>query len=604
MFLSYAKEDSAIAKRVSDALRKRDVEVYRFEDTERQGDRFMQVIPQEIDQSDFFLALVSPAAFASEFCQAEHHLAVHRELTLGVDFIYVLEVVSSPKTGWLRLRSWIDLTPQATEEKLTNAVMALPLAKKPHRAMPGSATFRNRDQELDRVLDALTTFGGLDHWVVLSPPKMGKSWFLEEVKERFTRTVEGWTKLVDLRREDLDTRYDAVRVLSRLLDVELPDPLLDEDTRLEEIAGAVARRAIHHLVLLDSAELMDRNTTGKFRSALGRLRKFLLDSPLCSRLSVIVGSRRGDGWTGAGTGTGDRFRQLPLTGFELMIVRQVIGETGLPFREQVLDDWSTGLHRLSKGLPALLVSSLGWAAAKSFVNPGSCGNGATFDAVVAPYIRRELLSIHSLIPQAGERLVERHEALITALQVLAPYRMVTISHLKHHLKLSPEFRTALEEAGWNQEDLWTAIAGTALLSHDNEVWLSHYPPIRQLLYEHFYRDVEERRDTHVTALCFYEGWSSSGAGTEQPKVLVEALWHEAMRLCCTNPSDLPGQLPAAAGDLARRLIRPALYTPAEIEHGVRLLLFDDDEIVGLTNQYDGLLDEVLNQVRTAIGGGG
>lgn len=605
VFLSYAKEDSEIASRVRDALEESGVDVYRFEDPERASDRFMQVIPQEIDQADLFLALMSPAALDSGFCQAEHQLAAHRELTLSEKFISVLEVAPTPKKGWLRLWSWIDLTSHVTEETLTNAVKTLLLAQKPAPEVPGSTKFRNRNQELDRILDGLTTLGGEDHWLVLSPPKMGKSWFLQEVLRRFSQSSKGSATLVDLRKEELDTRFDAVRVLSRLLDVELPDPALDHEVRLEEIAGAVARRATHQLVLLDSAELLDRATTGRFRRALRDLRRLLQDSPHETRLSVVVGSRRREGWTGAGTGTGDRFRLMSLTGFELVVVRQVLSDTGLAFKEPALENWATGLHGLSRGLPALLVSSIAWADAKGFVNPGSCGNGAAFDAVVTPYIKGELLSIHSLLPEAGEKLVERHKALLAAIEVLAPYRIVTASHLKHHLDLNPVFSAAVKQAEWDRDGLWNAIAGTALLlTRENEIWLSHYPPIRQLLYEHFYRDSQQKHATHVTARTFYDGWGSCGAGTEQAKVLVESLWHEAMMLCCANPQDLPHQLPEIAVDLTRRFIKPAPYESVEMKDGIRRYLLDDDEFVQLISQYDGLLDNVVAEVSAAIGGGG
>ncbi|MFD7654748.1 toll/interleukin-1 receptor domain-containing protein [Actinosynnema sp. NPDC059797] len=605
VFLSYAKEDSSIALRVRDELRKSGADVYRFEDPERAGDRFMQVIPREIDQADAFLALMSPAALESRFCQAEHELAVHRELSLGGNFIYVLEVAPTPKEGWLRIRSWIDLTSHVTEDELTNAVRALPLAQEPAPEVAGLTKFRNRHQELERIMDGITTFGGDDHWLVLSPPKMGKSWFLKEVRERFSKKDGRWTRLVDLRDEELDTRYDELRVLSRLLAVEPPASNLDGDARLDEIAGAVAMRANHQLVLLDSAELLDLPTTGRFRRALRNLRKLLQDSPHRPRLSVVIGSRREEGWTGAGTSTGDRFRSMSLTGFEPLVVRQVLNDTGLHFRESALENWAMGLHGLSRGLPALLVSSLEWAGAKGFVNPGSCGYDTTFDAVVTPYIKRELLSIHSLLPKAGDKLVERHKALLAAVQVLAPYRIVTTSHLKHHLNLNPAFSAALESAEWSVDGLWTAIEGTALLlARDNELWLSHYPPIRQLLYEHFYRDIRQKHATHVRARAFYDGWVPAGAGTEQARVLVESLWHEATMLCCVDSPDTPRQLPKIAVELTRRFIKPALYDPVEMERGVRQQLFNDDEFVQLISGYDGLLDEVVAQVRATIAGGG
>lgn len=606
VFLSYSKEDSEIALQVGTALTDRGATVYRFEDPEHAGDRFMRTIPLEIDQADLFVALMSPAALASPFCTTEHEIAVHRELTVGENFVYVLEVAPTPKKGWLRVRSWIDLKPAVTDAKLANAVAALPLGAE-RRAVPAEPSpFQNRTEELDRVLDELTTTGGRDHWLVLSPPKMGKTWFLDEVRRRFEAKKAGRAKPVNVREQELDVRYDAIRVLCLLLDVAVPDETLDDDARLEKIAGAVARRGGHHLALLDNAELMDRATTTRFRQGLRRIQGFIRQSPHASRLSIVVGSRRTEGWSGAGTSTGDRLRPLLLTGFEQPVVQQVLKDTGLTFQQPALDNWTAGLYGLSRGLPALLASSVAWANEQGFINPDACAKVLTFNQVVAPYIKRELLSIHSLLPEAGEKLVERHSALVAALQALAPYRIVTASHLKHHLDQDTKFSKTLTKAGWSRDDLWTAIADTALLlERDNEIWLSHYPPIRQLLYEHFYRSTEAQHATHIAARAFYGRWAEAGAGagTEQSRMLVESLWHEACMLCCSGSQELPARLLAVAVELTRHFIRPTVYEPVDLEGGVRRQLNNDEEFARLVSRYDGLFDAMVNRISATIVGG-
>ncbi|MDQ3790636.1 MAG: TIR domain-containing protein [Actinomycetota bacterium] len=605
VFLSYTKENSGIARRVSDALKARGAEVYWFEDPEEAGGRFMRNIPREIEQADIFVALMSPAALKSPFCAIEHEIAVHRELTVGDDFVYVLEVAPIPKEGWLRVRDCIDLTPEVTDEKFERAVAALPLGTK-HNAEPAAPSqFQNRTQELERILDELTTTGGMDHWLVLSPPKMGKTWFLREVSRRFAekKKAEDRAKLVNLRDEELDVRYDPVRVLCLLLEVDPPDETLDEDARLEEIAGAVAVRGAHHLALLDNAELMDRTTTIRFRKALRHVHQLIDESPTPARLSIVVGSRRQEGWSGSGAG--DRLRVQSLTGFEQPVVQQVLKDTGLPFQQPSLDRWTAGLYDLSRGLPALLVSAVTWAKGRGFINPATIANGRTFDEVVAPYIKRELLSIHSLLPDAGKKLVERHAAVVAALQALAPYRIVTASHLKHHLDQDPAFADALDKADWTRDDLWNAIADTALLLElDNDIWLSHYPPIRQLLYEHFYRSTEDQHATHVAARAFYQRWAETGAGAEQPKMLVESLWHEACLLCCTGSQDLRTRLPEVAVELTRQFFaRPAVFEPVDLARGVRRQLTNDDEFAQLVSCCDGLFDDVVNRVSATIVGG-
>ncbi|MFL6118151.1 toll/interleukin-1 receptor domain-containing protein [Actinophytocola sp.] len=608
VFLSYSAQDAGdIADRVEQSLTRRGAAVYRFQNPQHSGARFIRQIPREIEAADYFVALMSPAAETSETCQEEREVAVHVRQFQDRDFIYVFKVGEVTPSGWLRTQEWIDLTPPVDDARLETALDALPLTPMPPPEATPQNRFRNRDDELRHIGEALTTSGDNDFWVVLSGPKLGKSWFLRKVKDRFETSTGGGTSLVDLRTLEIDVRYSAVRLLCLLLDVEEPSGELS-DVEMNRIVGAVAKRNKPQLSLLDSAELMDPETATELRLLIDGVHRRVGETPFGdTRLSVVVGTRREDEWLGyrVKDTTVRPFRTVSLTEFGTSVVRKALVDTGLTFDSTKLTVWTDALHHMTAGLPALIVGALDWAAEFGYASVEASASDDTFDSVVKPYIEKDLLSIATLIPEGGEKLSRQHKAILAAFRVIAPYRIITKSHIKYHLERDEQFEADLAESGWsNHRDLWRAIEKSALTKPGKSPWLSQYPAIRQLLYRYFYRQNTDRRATHDNALVFYKQWGGGNpAGMEQGHILVECVWHAAMTLCCDDRADIGTSLPDLASELAARLIRPAMYEPSEWRDYVRTLLSDDKELLRLTEPYDGLFDKVLCRVCDTIGGG-
>ena len=409
VFLSYSSQDAGdIADRVERSLSGRGAIVYRFQNPAHSGARFMRQIPREVEAADYFVALMSPAAEKSQICQEERELAVYLRQSRDREFIYVFKVGAVNPSGWLATQDWIDLTEPVDDGKLEKAINALPLPISPVVAdiQPSpESPFRNRNDELRHIKDALTTSGDTDFWVVLSGPKLGKSWFLAKIREDFEEAVGERACLVDLRDHDLDVRYSAVRVLCLLLDVDAPQGEWSP-TEMDRIVGIVARRNKPQLSLLDSAELMDPDVVRDLRVLLDVVHRRVGLTPYRhTRLSVIAATRREDEWAGqrVNSTTVRPFRPVKLTAFGTTVVREALMDTGLTFDSVGLDQWTNALHRMTSGLPALIMSALNWAEGTGYANLDASASDGTFDAVVKPYIERDLLSIATLLPEGGRR---------------------------------------------------------------------------------------------------------------------------------------------------------------------------------------------------------
>ena len=48
-------------------------------------------------------------------------------------------------------------------------------------AQSGEPVFLNREQELENVLRGLTNASGPHFWLVVGPPQLGKTWFLDRI---------------------------------------------------------------------------------------------------------------------------------------------------------------------------------------------------------------------------------------------------------------------------------------------------------------------------------------------------------------------------------------------------------------------------------------
>ncbi|MBM7773243.1 hypothetical protein JOD54_003447 [Actinokineospora baliensis] len=615
IFLSYSSADVEIARRVAGVLRERGADVY-FTSPEQRGGQSEAAIEREVELADAFVMLMSPSAQDSPRCRAEFQMATDRHLKEDRALLYVYKVAEDGERGWGRLWDQIDLLPPVSQDKLVGALGVVPIDGDtvPATAPPREEPFRNRRDELNLVADAMRTSGGQDFWVVTAPPKLGKTWFLTKVRARLAEKRKVAAAVVDLREQSLDLRRDAKGLLCALLDTEADANRSDEQL-VGDIVKSLAKRERHHVAMLDSAELLHRSTVDSLRILTSRVFDKVNSGARNPdvRLSLIVASRRADEWSGLDC-QGEsvhHFRALHLSQFDDHVVRDMLNDiteaTSVRFDGDILHQWTDGLQQLSVGLPALLVRSVAWARHEQFYDHGECYTPDVFDNVVQPYVTSELLSMQTLL-EPGDKIAERYRVVLKALDLISVYRMVTTSHLKHHLDDDVEFGAALAEAAWAVEDLWEAIGKTALVTGVSELWHSLFPPFRALLCKHFHRDDERRRVVHSSARKLYEGLAANGVnGSDRVRVFLELIWHEAMLLQCTDARGLAAKLPDAAAALTKRVIRPdtfgPAFGPAEFRASVRKQLSADREFAALTKPHNGLLNAVLTSVCQNIEGG-
>lgn len=618
VFLSYAREDEVVAERLARWLRTKDIELYWFQNAEQRGRRFIGEIERGIAEADLFVVLLSPHFLTSSWCRHERDLAFQREIDLRRPFIYVLDIAetsSYPDSGFLRSYDWLDATEPLTS-KLDAIEKALPLGKGPspsaqprERSTRPAHLFRNREDEVNKLVNTLTTTDACDLWVVVAPPRMGKSWLLDRVQRELATNAPRWTvRLLDLREQPADLRFNASRLLGSLLDVDVEEvtdggPPLDRDLR--NVAATLSRRSHPQLYVLDSADLLDTVCAVDVRSALTTVYRLVKRSGARdTRLALVIGTRRHDEWRGLGGDprAGLRFEPHPLTKFRIDVAHRALADLGLNHGADLQWRYAEQLHELSEGLPALLVRSLSWATETAFLAMDECNSDATFDHVARPYIQEDLLAPESLLPSGSLYPRQAVDVLERALRVLTAYRLYTQSHLRHHLEADPTFQAALMAARWSRAELWDALGGTSLCDQPAELWQEIEPSIRRLLYRYYNRTDGDRAAAHVAARDFHLGWTvARTAGREQQVVLVECLWHEASRMVIEQPDEVSSLLPAIAAEVAQEFVGSPMYDPREFAEFVVKRLRDDDEFQMLLQSYDGVFGEITKSVVRTIG---
>ena len=631
LFLSYTEEDEATAREIATWLGAHGHEYYDWQ--ERRGGRFIEDIENAINEATAFVALMSPHFLVSPWCRMEREFAIQRELDLRADhpgykFIYVLEIRDTPYaySGFLRSYDWFDLTGQEsmaqTLEVLAGTLRPGTAAGSAGSGQAGRATspprsgatlFRNRREELDRVVNGLTNTSGPHFWLVVAPPQLGKTWLLDRLSAEMGAANHGspeWTtRLVDLHDQPTELRSDADGLLSLLFG----SLTRSEQATPRTIARGISRSMRPYLCLLDSAELLAEETVATLREHLGGIYRYVRSAGNADvRLAVVVASRRDKEWRGIAPDP--RLTILTLSEFTSDIVEQALrdlaAEMKRGFSPGYFERNGRLIHRLGEGLPALLVPCLRWVREDEWIDMGPLESPELFIRIVQPYIEERFLSHDSLYPetsppprrawrgQPGEVLY----ALAEAFRLLVPYRLFTQSHLRHRALSDRTFAEALNGLDWTVEDMWDAISRAALLKRPlDEPWQEIHPAIRRLLYRYFYHSAESRIHAHDEARKFVEVWATRQAGKEQVIGVIESLWHEAVGLRLATPGDMEESLLDSARKLSHDLKPSEAYTVSELQDFAVSRLLDDDEFRQSVGNVPRLFDRIVQIFREPPG---
>jgi TIR domain len=626
LFLSYAEEDWEVARQVTAMLRELGIDVYNWQG--RRGGQFIREIERAISQADGFVALMSPCFLRSQWCRDEWEFAFQREHDLQAGnsdhvFVFVLEVAETPHTegGFLRGRDWLDITSEASRDDMLAALVNRLIPGRETEsvgpaddsgtgsASRGASLFRNRRDELDSVMHGLTNVAGPHFWLIVAPPQLGKTWFLDRLRAEIAAEAESaarWaTKLVDLRVQPGALRRDARSLLAQLF-----EPLIgDERATPLNIAREISRSKRPYLCLLDGAELLAEETVNVLRTDLGAIYGYVQEARNSDvRLAFVVATRSEKGWLGV---TPDpRLTVLSLTEFKINVVLKALSDLAIvmnrTFSLPELRLNAERIHNLSEGLPALLVPCLDWIRREEWLEPGQLETEELFAEIAHPYIQGRLLSQDSLNPQAEEdqRPSQSREpeeplrALEEAFRLLVPYRLFTQSHLRHHVGSDSGFAEALAAMNWSVENMWVAISGSVLLLRPlDEPWQEIYPAIRRLLYRYFYRSAEDRALVHHEARKFVEIWADRQAGKEQVIGLLESLWHEACEVRLTRPAEMEERLSDSAKTLSLALRPSEAYTVTELRAFAADRMRNDGEFQRVLDDNVRLFNRLASIVR-------
>ena len=638
LFLSAAEEDSEVAARISSGLSALGYEVFYWQ--ERRGGRFTERIEEAMSEAGTFVALLSPSFVASNWCRREAHLAIAREEDLRHDdpratFIHVVEVQETwdPAAGFLRIYDRVsvigssDIAAALTDlnrrivlsasASLASAAAAKQPEPEPpdfHAGENGSAAppFRNREQELEKVINGLTGAGGPHFWLVIAPPQLGKTWFLGKLRAELDRSeLTAWSiGSVELTEQPAGAGWDVAALLARLFGRSWP--VTTEPESLRRIAREICTSGRSWLCLLDRAELLDESTALMLRTCISQIYTLVRrNGPADVRLGLVVASRREEKWRSVAPTP--RLSTLVLTEFSREIVEEALRDLGRKMNRaigsEMYEQTAADLHQLGEGLPELLSRCLRWISDEQWMDLHRLPTQELFEELAQPYIQTDLLSRASLFSWNGGRRQRQGETpghprlvLEHAFRILAPYRIFTQSHLRHHLDMDPSFADALSEAEWSIEDLWQAISGTALLRRPlDEPWQELHAAIRRLLYRYYFKSDNLRAAAHREASDFALIWSDKQSGKEQVIGLVEALWHKAVALSLDNRAEMEESLSESAWKLSHALADSAAYSVSELRAYAAERIRNDEELQKTLSGLEGLFDRLVAIIESTAG---
>jgi len=617
LFLGCAAEDSEIASVIAAWLSEHMPETVQLW---RPGESALTINAAEehVSQAHAYIVLLSPDFLTAPLCRRERELAMCREQGLRLyfpagTFVHVLLVreTGEPADGLPPRERWLDVTDRrhlesALEElavRLRSAEgMAAVAAASPG---PKAVLFRNRSTELEVAVRGLTNFGGPHFWLVIAPPQLGKTWFLDRLSAALVLEQQNpWVvKLVEIRDQKAAVRTDVGSLLRCLFGPDSPTAL-ERDTYIL-IARKIITSYRQHLYVIDSAELIPEETARILRVALSEIHNIVSEAGLAqARFAVVIGSRRENEWRGI---TPDpRLSILSLTEFSPEVVRDTMlalaSEMGRTFeRGPFLRDVER-VSRLCEGLPALLTRCIAWIRHQGWAAMERLETEQLFRELAQPYIKDALLAPDSLFPlNHGEinshaGATARSAALEHALRILAPYRLFTRSHLRHYQARDDGLKSSLADVPWAIEDLWRAISNSALLRRPlDEPWQEISGAIRRLLFRYYYITDAQRIAAHREARDFMAIWADQQFGKEQIVGLVECLWHEAAALRLQPSLVLEADLIESARVLSRGLRGSAAYTEDELREFAVERISRDEEFQNTIGDR-GFFNEILRNV--------
>jgi len=610
VFISYAEENRKIAGEIIVQLKKVGLHVDDWRDPLKRGKRFIQRIQDEIREANIFLVVLSPAYLDSRYCGREASFALQLEKD-NEQFIYVVlaKAVETEDAGFLAEYDYFDLTRKTYQEELIKLIRIIagnieiaPILD--HEIEIYQPDFQNREEELDELISNLTkATGGVHFWQILAPPQMGKSWFMQKLASELpTKSSKAWNiRSIDLRQnpKSLKLRSDASALLSEFFDLKVNRE--NKNPRAIKIAQQIGRSKQLWLLLLDGAELLSDKTAKNVLDTLSQI-NFHLQNHRDIRLAFVAVSRRYfDVWMKVRTDY-PRFRMRRLSPFTRNVIYStldsMVEKDGVNVGSSWIKKTADQLHRVTEGLPALLVRYLGWIRNNSYIfGPDDLESPSLFRKLAIPYIEETVLSPDSLLPGEGNanHIEPKCDILKTALSQLCVYRRFIARYLDGLIKGQPELASKLNDLEWTTINLHEALKCTYLMEPlANDLWTVFYPAVRRLLFRYYYLTFEQQAQVHQQAVQFYKDRWQEWIGTDRAIVILEHLWHQIESQHLQDGGNLANitKLAKTTIDIESKSER---YSSYEIAAMVKARMLEDIEFQTVTQQIDiGLFDRLLD----------
>jgi len=615
LFLSYAYEDREVAREIAERLGQEHIRIYPPQNGDVSHQIMISGIEGAIGQADGFLVLLSPHSLASSSCQRERDLALHQERSRRTNgsepaFIQVLKIgeTPSPEIRSLQGRPWHDLTSKHSKEiALSDLADSFTPRDDGTIAAAGAANddtglpiFRNREEELDAVRNGLVSESGEHFWLVIAPPQLGKTWFLERISQEITeRQPDRWiVHPVDVRKQAEEVRGNPEELLRVMFGCSYSPVMAPNNVRQQAID--IKGTDKFHLYLLDSAELLDTTTVRQLRWYLSQVNHYIQERRNKNvRLALIVASRRDRDWRGVSPRP--RLKTLPLSKFEFIVVQDALEDLARDMNREIspgdLRKDAELVYRMSEGLPALLYQYLNWIQEQQWTDLQRLEDREQFDKLTGPYIEGELLSQNSLFRSGPIPTSEKRVALEQALKVLVLFRFLTQSHLRHYVDSEGTLRRVFEPLRWTVEEFWEIVSNTDLLSRPaREPWEEIYEPIRRLLCRHWYPSERELAKAHHHAGDFIQSWLSGQLGIEQAVIMVECLWHQSQILTLSRSVNMDRTLIRLARDLSASFVPSSIHSQEDLRQYAVDRMREDAELAEAVDSVDGLFGRLIDAV--------